>query len=87
MMISFPYCETMPFIVSMAWDMTGTAVAAAEGPQAKLEDGAARLFCSARKAACAPAERAHSLSPNDTLSLAGLTMTPPSGQRVVTIGK
>ena len=35
-------------MASMAWDMTETAADAAEGPQAQLEDGAARLFCSAR---------------------------------------
>ncbi len=31
-------------MASMAWDMTGTAADAAEGPQAQLEDGGARLF-------------------------------------------
>ena len=35
-------------MASMAWGMTGTAAAAAEGPQAQLEDGGARLFCFAR---------------------------------------
>ena len=40
--------ETMPFMASMAWGMTGTAAAAAEGPQAKLEDGRTALFCFAR---------------------------------------
>lgn len=48
MLISFPCPETVPFMASMAWDMTGTAADAAEGPQAQLEDGTARLFCSAR---------------------------------------
>jgi hypothetical protein len=36
----------MPFMASMAWDMTGTAAAAAEGPQAQLEDSGARFFFS-----------------------------------------
>ncbi len=31
-------------MASMAWDMTGAAAAAAEGPQAKLEDGKGRPF-------------------------------------------
>lgn len=42
--MSFPCSEIMPFMASMAWDMTGTAAAAAEGPQAKLEDGEVRSF-------------------------------------------